>query len=331
MILASFPAPPVDWQVINIGAILRGWGATWATFDLPIHAYALCILVGIIVGLAITNRRLVARGVEPWLVLDVALVAVPMGIIGGRLYHVVTHPADYFAGQDPMTILYVWQGGMAIFGALILGAAGAYIGTRLVGLRFVAFLDAVVPGLLVAQAFGRFGNWFNQELFGVPTDLPWGLPIDSSNPAYPMGLPAGELFHPVFLYEALWNVLGAFVIVAVARRFHLQWGRQFGLYLIWYGIGRIAIETIRLDPSETLLGIRVNVWGAVAAVVLGLAICFVQRRRHTGGEPSAYLPGRGWNGSKKVDSKNTYTKAELVDGDGSSPKRRTATSIKPKR
>lgn len=326
MILASFPAPPLDWQIINIGAILRGWGATWATFDLSIHAYALCILAGIIAGLIITNRRLIARGVESWLVLDVALIMVPMGIIGGRLYHVLTHPSDYFAGQDPMTILYVWEGGMAIFGALILGAVGAYIGTRVVGLRFVTFLDAVAPGLLIAQAFGRVGNWFNQELFGIPTDLPWGLPIDSSNPAYPMGLPAGELFHPVFLYEAIWNVLGALVIVLAARRFHLQWGRQFGLYLMWYGIGRIAIETIRLDPSETFLGIRLNVWAAVFAVLLGLAMCFVQRRRHTGGEPSAYLPGRGSNDAKKVDSKNTYTKAELVDGDGSSPKRRSATS-----
>ena len=125
MIVASFPTAPAEWQIFNIGEILRSWGATWAKFDLPIHSYALCILVGIIVGLAITNRRLVARGVEPWLVLDVSLLAIPLGIIGGRAYHVLTHPKDYFAGQDPMHILYVWEGGMAIFGALILGAVGA--------------------------------------------------------------------------------------------------------------------------------------------------------------------------------------------------------------
>lgn len=331
MILASFPTPPLEWQSFNIGEILRNAGASWATFNVTIHAYALCILVGIIVALFITNRRLVARGVEPWLVLDVMLLAIPLGIVGGRAYHVLTHPNDYFAGQDIMTVFYVWQGGMAIFGALILGAVGAYIGSRLVGLRFTTLLDAVVPGLLIAQAFGRFGNWFNNELFGIPTDLPWGLPIDSTNPAYPIGLAPGTLFHPVFIYEAMWNVLGAIVIVALARRAHLQWGRQFGLYLMWYGIGRVAIETIRLDPSETVFGIRVNVWASVAAIVLGFAIWYLQGRRHTGAEPSAYVEGRGWNDPKTVDSKNTYTKAELVDGDGSSPKRRAATSTSRKR
>ena len=331
MILASFPTPPVEWQVFNIGEILRGWGATWATFDLPIHAYALCILVGIIVALFMTNKRLVDRGAEPWVVLDIMLLAIPLGIVGGRLYHVLTHPRDYFAGQDPMNILYVWQGGMAIFGALILGAVGAYIGARLVGIRFSALLDAVAPGLLIAQALGRFGNWFNSELFGIPTDLPWGLPIDSSNPAFPIGLAPGTLFHPVFLYEALWNVLGAFVLVTLGRRFSLQWGRLFGLYLVWYGIGRVAIETIRLDPSETVFGIRVNVWAAVAAIVLGAAIWYIQGRRHTGSEPNVYVDGRGWNDPRTVDSKNTYTKAELVEGVDSSPKRRVATSTPRKR
>ena len=331
MILASFPTPPVEWQVLNIGEILRGWGATWATFDLTIHAYALCILAGIISALYITNRRLVARGAEPWVVLDIMLPAIPMGIIGGRAYHVLTHPADYFAGQDPLVVLYVWQGGMAIFGALILGAVGAYIGSRLVGIRFVSLLDAVAPGLLIAQALGRFGNWFNNELFGTPTDLPWGLPIDASNPAFPIGLAPGTLFHPTFLYEAIWNVLGAFVLVAIGRRAHLQWGRLFGLYLVWYGVGRIAIETIRLDPSETLFGIRVNVWASVLAVILGLAIWYIQGRRHTGAEPSVYVDGRGWTDPKSVDSKNTYTEAELVEGASSSPKRRAATSTSRKR
>lgn len=326
MQLASFPTPPEEWRSFNIGEILRSWGATWATFDLTIHAYALCILAGIIVALVITNRRLVARGVEPWLVLDVMLIAIPMGIIGGRLYHVLTHPNDYFAGQDPLTILYVWQGGMAIFGALILGAAGAYIGTRLVGLRFVSVLDAVVPGLLIAQAFGRFGNWFNNELFGVPTDLPWGLPIDSSNPAYPIGLPPGQLFHPVFLYEAMWNVIGAIVIVAIARLVHAQWGRQFALYLMWYGVGRVAIETIRLDPSETLLGVRVNVWASLAAIALGIAIWVIQGRRHTGAEPSPYREGRGWEDPKALHSKDTYTEAELAEKVNQGSKRRVATS-----
>lgn len=325
MLLASIPSPPQSWQVINLGQVLRDLGADWATFNLSIHAYALCILVGIFAGLLITNRRLVARGAEPWVVLDVALLAIPFGIIGGRAYHVLTHPADYFDGQDIMRVFYLWEGGMAIFGALILGGVGAYIGARLVGIRFWAFADAIAPGLLVAQAFGRFGNWFNRELFGTPTDLPWGLEIESTNPAYPIGLPEGVLFHPTFLYEAMWNLLGAFVIIWLGRRYVLQWGKQFGLYLVWYGIGRIATETIRLDPSETLLGIRVNVWGAIVAVALGVAIFVAQSSRHHGREVSVYRDGRVWTSPSAIESSNTYSKEELLNSKSPSRKRKSST------
>lgn len=326
MILASIPSPPAEWQTFRIGEWLRSIGASWATFDISIHAYALCILTGIVVGLIITNRRLVARGVEPWLVLDIALFAVPMGIIGGRAYHVITHPADYFAGQDIMRVFYVWEGGLAIFGALILGAVGGWIGCRVSGLRFTALLDAIAPGLIVAQAIGRFGNYFNRELFGTPTDLPWGLEIESTNPAFPIGLPAGTLFHPTFLYEALWNVLGAFVIIWAGRRFTLQWGRTFAVYLMWYGLGRVAIESIRLDPSESFLGIRVNVWAAIGAIVLGLVILLVQRRRHPGLEPDAYVPNRGPRAESGLESGNTYTLEELAGEADSSGSRSGATS-----
>ena len=120
------------------------------------------------------------------------------------------------------------------------------------------------PGLLLAQALGRFGNWFNQELFGLPTDLPWGLEIDSDNPAFPAGLPADTLFHPTFLYEVIWNLLGAAVLLWAGSRFRLQWGHLFGLYLIWYGAGRIVWESIRIDPSEIFLGLRTNVWAALS-------------------------------------------------------------------
>jgi prolipoprotein diacylglyceryl transferase len=324
MLRASIPSPPESWQVINLGQVLRDLGADWATFNLSIHAYALCILLGIFVGLIITNRRLVARGAEPWVVLDIALLAIPFGIIGGRAYHVLTHPADYFAGQDILRVFYIWEGGMAIFGALILGAVGAYIGARLVGIRFWAFADAIAPGLLVAQAFGRIGTWFNRELFGTPTDLPWGLEIESTNPAFPIGLAEGTLFHPTFLYEAVWNVIGALVIVWLARRVTLQWGKQFGLYLIWYGIGRIATETIRLDPSETIFGVRVNVWGAVVAVLLGVLIIVVQSRRHTGLEASVYQSGREWVPQSEKDATATFTKEELEKKPSTTRKKKTA-------
>jgi prolipoprotein diacylglyceryl transferase len=312
VILASIPSPPADWRSFNVGEWLREIGASWATFNLTIHAYALCILLGILIGLVVTNRRLVARGVESWLILDIALFAIPLGIVGGRVYHVITHPADYFAGQDIVRIFYVWEGGLAIFGALILGAVGGWIGCLISGLRFTALLDAIAPGLIIAQAIGRFGNYFNQELFGGPTDLPWGLEIDLLNPAFPLGLPPGTLFHPTFLYEALWNLLGAAVIIWAGRRFALQWGRNFAVYLVWYGIGRIAIETIRLDPSESFLGVRVNVWGAVAAVVLGVIIFLVQGRRHPGFEPSGYVRGRGSAAHKGLESGDTYTAEELA-------------------
>jgi prolipoprotein diacylglyceryl transferase len=326
VILASIPSPPIEWRSFNVGEWLRDMGASWATFNLTIHAYALCILLGILIGLVVTNRRLVGRGVESWLILDIALFAIPLGIVGGRAYHVVTHPADYFAGQDIARVFYVWEGGLAIFGALILGAVGGWIGCRISGLRFTALLDAIAPGLIIAQAVGRFGNYFNQELFGGPTDLPWGLQIDLLNPAFPLGLPPGTLFHPTFLYEALWNLLGAVIIIWSGRRFTLQWGRNFAVYLVWYGIGRVAIETIRLDPSESFLGVRVNVWGAVAAVALGVAIFFVQGRRHPGIEPSGYRPGYVSASEKGLESGDTYTVGELAGEAESTLSRSGATS-----
>ena len=269
---------------------------TWSYFDLGplrIHAYALCILLGIVVATLITNRRLVARGSEKWIVLDVILFAIPIGIIGARVYHVLTHPGDYFyQGADLWRTLYIWEGGNAIFGSLIGGALGAWIGTRFSGLRFWSFADALAPALLIAQACGRLGNWFNHELYGLPTTLPWGLEIEVSNAAYPIGLPEGTLFHPTFLYEIVWNVIGAGVIVLLERKFALRWGKAFAVYLIWYGLGRSAFEAIRIDPSETFLGVRTNIWAAWVAVLIGLLIFWWQTRRHPGLEPSVYLPGR---------------------------------------
>ncbi|MDJ0377787.1 prolipoprotein diacylglyceryl transferase [Cryobacterium sp. PH31-L1] len=272
----------------------------WSFFDLGpfrIHAYALCILAGIILATIITSRRLTKRGAEPGVVLDIILWAVPLGIVGARIYHVLTHPGDYFfEGADLLRTLYIWEGGNAIFGSLIGGAVGAWIGCRLAGIRFWTFADAVAPALLVAQATGRLGNWFNHELFGLPTTLPWGLEIDPSNPAFPVGLPDGTLFHPTFLYEIIWNLLGVAVILYLERKFRLRFGQTLGVYLIWYGLGRSFFESIRIDPSEIYFGIRTNVWAALAAIAVGLIIILVQRHRHPGLEPSPYVPGREWIG-----------------------------------
>jgi prolipoprotein diacylglyceryl transferase len=281
--------------------------------NFTIHFYAVCILVGIVAAAFLTNARLTKRGAEPGIVLDIILWAVPLGIIGARVFHVLTHPNDYFyPGADLLRTLYIWEGGIAIFGALIGGAVGAWIGCRMTGIRFWTFADAVAPGLLLAQAFGRFGNWFNQELFGVPTTLPWGLEIDESNAAWPLGLPAGTLFHPTFLYEVIWNLAGVAVLLLLERMLKLQWGKVLGLYLIWYGAGRIVWESIRIDPSEVFLGLRVNVWAALLAVVIGLVLLIVQRRRHPGVEPGPYVKGRGWEGAP-AGVQSSHTDSDYVD------------------
>lgn len=281
--------------------------------NFTIHFYAICILVGIVAAAFLTNARLTRRGAEPGIVLDIILWAVPLGIIGARVFHVLTHPNDYFyPGADLLRTLYIWEGGIAIFGALVGGAVGAWIGCRLTGIRFWTFADAVAPGLLLAQAFGRFGNWFNQELFGTPTTLPWGLEIDESNPAWPVGLPAGTLFHPTFLYEVIWNLAGVAVILLLERLLKLQWGKVLGVYLVWYGAGRVVWESIRVDPSEVFLGLRVNVWAALFAVVVGLAILWIQRRRHPGVEPGPYVKGRGWEGAP-AGVQSSHNDSDYVD------------------
>jgi prolipoprotein diacylglyceryl transferase len=258
-----------------------------------VHIYALCILAGIVVATWMTSSRLSARGATGGVVLDVVLFAVPLGIVGARLYHVFTHPTDYFyAGANLARVFFIWEGGNAIFGALIGGALGAWLGCRVAGIRFWSFADALAPAMLIAQAIGRLGNWFNHELFGLPTTLPWGLEIESTNAAFPIGLPETTLFHPVFLYEIVWNVLGAFVILFLEGRVRLQWGKAFGVYLIWYGLGRAYLESIRIDPSEMFLGLRSNSWAALLAVLIGVLLIIVQNHRHPGIEQSVYLPGR---------------------------------------
>lgn len=267
-----------------------------------IHYYALFILAGIVVATLVTAGRMKARGMEAGLAIDIAIWAVPFGIIGGRLFHVLTHINDYFGpGKDWTTMFRLWEGGLAIFGALIFGVLGAYIacqvdikplGIESAGIRFLSFADALVPGLLAAQALGRWGNYFNNELFGAPTDLPWGLEIASSNPSYPVGLPEGVLFHPAFLYESLWSLLGIAVLLLLEQRFNMRWGRMFAGYLMWYSFGRFFIESIRLDSSDIFMGFRTNQWSAIVGFLLGFALLMVQRYRHTGVESTGYLPGR---------------------------------------
>jgi prolipoprotein diacylglyceryl transferase len=310
----SIPSPPKAWADIYVPL---GWvhniiPAISADYRLDIKTYALCLLAGIIAAVIVTSRRLTARGAEPGIVLDIAIPAVVLGIIGARAYHVFTHYNDYFGpGKDPLTAFYIWEGGIAIFGSLLGGALGVYIGCRYTGIRFWSFADALAPGLILAQAMGRFGNYFNHEIYGQPTTLPWGLQIESTNAAWPVGLPAGTLFHPTFLYEIIWNLLVLTALLLIERHYKLRWGKLIALYFIFYGIGRVWFESIRVDPSQVYLGLRSNVWGALFAIALGIIIFQTQRRRHPGIEPSVYRPGKEWAPSASaVDSSETYSDSD---------------------
>jgi prolipoprotein diacylglyceryl transferase len=257
-----------------LAAIPSPTQGVWELGPLPLRAYALCIVAGIIAAILITEKRWVARGGAPGDVLDIAVWAVPFGIVGGRLYHVISSPRPYFGeGGDPMRAFAIWEGGLGIWGAIALGGVGAWIACRRRGIPLPAFADALAPGLLVAQAIGRLGNWFNNELYGGPTDLPWALKIyewdggravlDASGQPVLLGT-----FHPTFLYELLWNLAAAVLVIWADRRFRLGHGRAFALYVASYCLGRLWVELLRTDPAETFFGVRLNVF---TSIVVGLA------------------------------------------------------------
>ncbi|GHS86895.1 prolipoprotein diacylglyceryl transferase 2 [Actinomycetota bacterium] len=260
----------------------------WYLGPLPLRAYALAILVGIVVAVVLTQRRWVERGGKQDDVLEIAFWAVPFGIVGGRLYHVITSPDAYFGtGGDPWKAFAIWEGGLGIWGAVALGAVGAWIGCRRMGVRLPVFADALAPGLIVAQAIGRLGNWFNQELFGGPTTLPWGLRIDDAH--LPLGYASGTLFHPTFLYELLWNLAGAAFLIWADRRWRLGHGRVFWLYVVVYTVGRLWIELLRIDPAHTIGPFRVNVWTSIIVGLGALVAFIVVGRRRPGRETTPLL------------------------------------------
>jgi len=238
-----------------------------------IHFYALCIIAGIVIAVWLGDKRFKSHGDNlENVVADVAIWAVPFGIIGGRLYHVITSPNDYFGKNgDPIDAFKIWQGGLGIWGAISLGAVAAFFAYKNLAKKkelpaFGYFLDALAPGILLAQAVGRLGNWFNGELFGRPTDLPWGLEIAQS--VRPDDYATFTTFHPTFLYELIWCVLIAAVLILRGKA--LAPGQVFSLYVGLYSIGRLFIETIRIDEANTIAGLRVNVW--ISAIVATLAL-----------------------------------------------------------
>ncbi|MDH6290091.1 prolipoprotein diacylglyceryl transferase [Rhodococcus sp. NM-2] len=286
-VLAYIPSPPQG---------------VWYVGPVALRAYALFIIVGIVVAIVWGDRRWVARGGEKGTVLDIAIWAVPFGLIGGRLYHVMTDWPTYFGeGGDPVDALKVWQGGLGIWGAVALGGVGAWIGCRRRGIPLPALGDAVAPAILLAQAIGRLGNYFNQELYGRETDVPWGLEIferrndvGQVSPQLIDGVSTGEVafvVHPTFLYEALWNVLIVILLVWVDRRFRIGHGRLFALYVAGYCAGRFWIELMRSDHASLIAGVRVNSFTSALVFVAALVYFFAATKGRE--DPAELRPADG--------------------------------------
>ncbi len=295
MLIASIPSPA---------------DGVWHLGPFPLRAYALCIIAGIFVAIWVGQRRWEDRGGDRALISDVAIWAVPFGIVGGRLYHVISSPDAYFGtGGHPLKAFAVWEGGLGIWGAIALGAVGAWIACRRAGVPLPPLADALAPAIVLAQAAGRFGNWFNQELFGGPTTLPWGLEIDPAN--RPAGFEDVATFHPTFLYESLWNIGVALLVVWVDRRFKLGHGRAFAVYVAAYTAGRGWIEYLRIDPAENVLGLRLNVWVSLIVFLAAVAYIVVVGRLRPGREPPGLVRGSS--------ASPVRTDAELAESEPGEP------------
>lgn len=313
MTLASIPSPTT---------------AVWDLGPVPVRAYALFIVLGIVLACVVTELRLRARGAPRWAVLDIAVWAVPFGIVGARLYHVITSP-DRFFGEDGelAAIIRVWEGGLGIWGAIAGGALGAWLACRQLKLPFLMVADAAAVGIPLAQAVGRIGNWFNNELYGAETTLPWGLEVHRMVDGQAVPDPVtGEsalpgLYHPTFLYEALWCVGVAVLVWLVGKQLRLGAGRQFALYVMAYTAGRAWIEMLRIDDTSevpvpgaadtvmTVLGLRVNVWVA-AGVFLAALVYFIMVRG-----PQEFLVPRAEGEGFKVVTEEEFRAHQAAAGD----------------
>lgn len=266
----------------------------WYVGPIPIRAYALWIILGIIVAVWLGSRRYAARGGDPEVMMDAAIVAVPAGIVGGRLYHVATDYDTYFCSTcNPVDAFKITNGGLGIMGAVALGVFCVWIMMRVRKIPLSPLADAVAPGIILAQGIGRMGNYFNQELYGRETTVPWGLEIyQRVNEAGQIdnltGVSTGQLLsvvHPTFLYEMVWNVAMCAVIIWADKHFHLDRGRVFALYVGCYGVGRFWVELMRADPANHIFGLRINTVTSALLVIGAVIALWLLSRRQQGEQP----------------------------------------------
>ena len=323
-VLAYIPSPPQG---------------VWYVGPLALRAYALFIIAGIVVAIVWGDRRWVARGGTKGTILDVAVWAVPFGLLGGRLYHVATDWTTYFGpGGDPIRALKVWEGGLGIWGAVLLGGVGAWIACRRRGIPLPALGDAVGPPILLAQAIGRLGNYFNQELYGRETTRPWGLEIyervnDAGRVDPLTGVSTGVLekvVHPTFLYEMVWSLVVVVLLVIVDRRFVIGHGRLFALYVAGYCAGRFWVELLRDDYATHIGGIRINTF--TSAIVFVLAILYFVLATKGREDPRSLVsndavdPGEVPHADMDADSDETTKSSDAGDEDASTSGEKGTTS-----
>ena len=301
---------------MRASALLSPSNGVWHLGPIPIRAYGLIIACAILISVYWSARRYQKRGGDPDLFYDVALWAVPAGIVGARVYHVITSPDAYFGqGGKPLMAFAIWNGGLGIWGAVAGGALAAWLVVRHRGQRLGPIADSLAVPLLAAQALGRWGNWFNQELFGAPTTLPWGLSIDNAH--LPSGYASGTLFHPTFLYECLWNLAGVAVLLLIDRQIKVKSGQLFASYIMVYTLGRVWIEMLRIDDAHHFLGLRINVWTSIVVFSLGLMTFIIAGRRSAS---TRVDPAELTVTSHSADNQDEDSAPQKTDGDqGDSP------------